>query len=121
MNFALLSSGMWLSLGATFALICLIVVTIALTLLFFVFKYMGHYFSKEKEKAELTPKVVVSSEKKAGVVTNDELAAIAIALYKYSEIMHEREETVLTINRVSRAYSPWSSKIYGLRQFPIKK
>jgi hypothetical protein len=54
-------------------------------------------------------------------VTTDELAAIAIALYKYSEKLHDTENMVLTLNRASKAYSPWSSKIYGLRQYPNKK
>jgi len=41
---------------------------------------------------------------------------MAIHLY-YSEI-HDKESEILTIDKVSRTYSPWSSKIYGLRQFP---
>lgn len=45
-------------------------------------------------------------------------AAIAAALYLYYNELHDQENTVLTINRVSRAYSPWSSKFYGLRQYP---
>lgn len=45
-------------------------------------------------------------------------AAIAAALYLYYNELHDQENTVLTINRVSRAYSPWSSKIYSLRQYP---
>ena len=32
--------------------------------------------------------------------------------------IHDKEDAVLTINKVSKTYSPWSSKIYGLRQFP---
>ena len=31
---------------------------------------------------------------------------------------HDAESTVLTINKVKRAYSPWSSKIYSLREVP---
>ncbi|MDR0794719.1 MAG: hypothetical protein LBE79_01490 [Tannerella sp.] len=54
-------------------------------------------------------------------ITNDELAAIAIALYKYSESLYHNELTMLTINRVSKMYSPWSSKIFGLRQIPNRK
>ncbi|MDR1402458.1 MAG: hypothetical protein LBJ60_01980 [Tannerellaceae bacterium] len=54
-------------------------------------------------------------------LTNDELAAIAIALYKYAEDLHDIENTVLTINRAAKVYSPWSSKIYGLTQIPHKK
>lgn len=45
-------------------------------------------------------------------------AAIAMALHLYYSDMHDKEDTVLTINQTSRTYSPWSSKIYGLRQFP---
>lgn len=43
-------------------------------------------------------------------------AAIAMALHLYFSEMHDKEDTVLTINQTSRTYSPWSSKIYGLRQ-----
>ena len=45
-------------------------------------------------------------------------AAIAMALHLYFSEMHDKEDTVLTINQTSRTYSPWSSKIYGLRQHP---
>jgi Na+-transporting methylmalonyl-CoA/oxaloacetate decarboxylase gamma subunit len=45
-------------------------------------------------------------------------AAIAMALHLYYSEMHDKEDTVLTINQTSRTYSPWSSKIYGLRQHP---
>ena len=34
---------------------------------------------------------------------------------------HDVEETILTISRVKRSYSPWSSKIYTLRENPHKK
>jgi len=124
MNLVLLLSGVSLQLGFTFALSCLVVVLVSMTLLFFVFKFMGRqYYFNKKEKATKIPDVIVNSggDKKTKGVTNDQLAVIAIALYKYSEIMHQHEEMVLTINRVSRAYSPWSSKIFGLRQFPNKK
>ncbi|MBK6914139.1 MAG: OadG family protein [Ignavibacteriales bacterium] len=45
-------------------------------------------------------------------------AAISMALHLYYSEIHDHEDTVLTINKISRAYSPWSSKIYGLRQNP---
>lgn len=49
--------------------------------------------------------------------TGEEIAAIAMALHDHFDA-HDRESTVLTINKVKRAYSPWSSKIYNLRQVP---
>lgn len=45
------------------------------------------------------------------------IAAIAMALNEHLDA-HDRESTILTINKVRRAYSPWSSKIYGLRETP---
>ncbi|NMB83070.1 MAG: hypothetical protein GYA14_14755 [Ignavibacteria bacterium] len=45
-------------------------------------------------------------------------AAISIALHLYMSELHDRESAILTISKVARTYSPWSSKIYGLRQYP---
>lgn len=49
--------------------------------------------------------------------SGEEIAAIAMALYQHLNA-HDTENTILTINKVKRAYSPWSSKIYGLRHVP---
>jgi len=35
----------------------------------------------------------------------------------YHSQIHDMESFKLTINKVSRNYTPWSSKIYGLRQY----
>lgn len=51
-------------------------------------------------------------------LTGELNAAIATALFLYFEEAHDFENTVLTIDKVRRPYSPWSSKIYGLRQNP---
>lgn len=45
------------------------------------------------------------------------IAAIAMALHDHLDA-HDHENTVLTINKVKRAYSPWSSKIYSMRHTP---
>jgi hypothetical protein len=66
---------------------------------------------------EEKPKAV--QVKKTTPIKEDEVfAAIAVALHFYKSDLHDHENAVLTINRVARTYSPWSSKIYGLRQFP---
>lgn len=49
--------------------------------------------------------------------TGEAIAAIAMAIHEHFNA-HDTESTVLTINKVKRAYSPWSSKIYGLRIVP---
>jgi len=50
-------------------------------------------------------------------VTGEVNAAISTALFLYFNEIHDKESNVITIKRVSRRYSPWSSKIYGLRNF----
>jgi len=112
--------------GFVLTIINITVVAIALTLLFFVFKAMGDFHVKTAVKKTETTNIAQSGDAKVNngktrVITNDELAVIAIALYKYSENLHDIEELTLTINKVSKIYSPWSSKIYGLRQIPNKK
>ena len=47
-------------------------------------------------------------------------AAIAMAIYEATEL-HDEERTILTIKDTERRYSPWSSKIYTLRELPNKK
>jgi hypothetical protein len=44
-------------------------------------------------------------------------AAIAIALYLHFNEIHDEESNIITIQRVSKTYSPWSSKIYNMRNF----
>lgn len=41
-------------------------------------------------------------------------AAIAAAIYLFMDEIHDKENRVVTIKRVSRTYSPWNSKIYGI-------
>ncbi|MCM1109904.1 MAG: OadG family protein [Clostridium sp.] len=48
------------------------------------------------------------------------IAAITMALHEHLDA-HDRESTVLTINKVRRAYSPWNSKLYGMRQLPSRR
>lgn len=118
--------------GGVMAIIAMGVVFTALAMLFLIFKLTGlafvkHGAMKEKraKKAEGKPQDAAVPEikvkAKEGTIAGEELAAIAIAMYQYSEDLHDIENTVLTINRGAKHYSPWSSKIYGLRQLPNKK
>ncbi len=49
------------------------------------------------------------------VLSGDETAAISMALHLVFDEMHDEESGILTIKKVSKAYSPWSSKIYAVR------
>jgi Na+-transporting methylmalonyl-CoA/oxaloacetate decarboxylase gamma subunit len=53
-------------------------------------------------------------EKPKVIMTGEENAAIAAALYLFFSELHDEEKYVMTIRKVSKTYSPWSSKIYGI-------
>jgi len=54
------------------------------------------------------------NEKQKVIMTGEENAAIAAALFLFFSELHDEEKYVMTIRKVSRIYSPWSSKIYGI-------
>lgn len=105
--------------GVGMAVIAMSVVFSALLLLYVVFKNtkkiysinLKNLFAKKEVAIEVAE---VSQEEISGEVN----AAIAMALHLYISELHDHEEAVLTIKKVARTYSPWSSKIYGLRNHP---
>lgn len=111
--------------GVLMAITAMAVVFSALLVLFVLFFLLGKAMSrmaakrKAGEKAAELIATAPKSNKEAG--GGAAIAAIAMALNQFQNELHDKQSTVLTINRVARAYSPWSSKIYGLRQVPNKK
>jgi glutaconyl-CoA/methylmalonyl-CoA decarboxylase subunit delta len=49
-----------------------------------------------------------------GEVPSGDIVAIAMALHLFYDEVHDDESNVITIKRIERRYSPWSSKIYGV-------
>ncbi|MFA9372237.1 MAG: OadG family protein [Labilibaculum antarcticum] len=45
-------------------------------------------------------------------------AAIAMALHIHFSQNHDDESNIITIKKVTKNYSPWSSKIYGVMNQP---
>ena len=44
-------------------------------------------------------------------------AAIAAAIYMYDEELHDDENTVITIEKVERAWTPWNAKYYNMNHY----
>lgn len=110
------------SLGIGMTVTAMAVVFLGLLILFLVFKQIGNAAiraSKKNAKKAADAGAVVADN--AGTESGEIFAAIATALYEMSDDNHDIENTVLTIRKVQRSYSPWSSKIYTLRQAPNKK
>ena len=105
------------------ALIGFVLVFVVLVLLIFVMKGMGWVFTRQKKAAKLAEKgAAAAAEEEHDAITDQEIAAAIItALKLYKSNLHDQESEMLTINRITRAYSPWSSKIHGLTQLPEHK
>lgn len=107
--------------GAAMAIIAMGVVFSALLLLFLSFKYIGFAFTTDWRRRALIKQGKIEEAQHIETSSSGELnAAIGLALYMYKSELHDIESLNLTINKVSRNYSPWSSKIYGLRQIQNK-
>ncbi len=107
------------SFATTIALVGYLVVFAALVLLYLVFYYLPSLLKLDLQKmlsGRNEDRIV--SEKDEIKVTGEVNAAIGMAIFLYINEMHDEESGVLTIKKISKRYSPWSSKIYGLRQNP---
>ncbi len=105
--------------GITVAVIGYLIVFLALVLSFFVFSNIPKiiYYKTRKELRKQKKQQIKEDDIH---LSGDLTAAIASALYFYYNELHDPESNVITIKRVRKRYSPWSSKIYGLRKWPTK-
>lgn len=83
-----------------------------------VFKFLGKFLGGDNKKVVQPSTEPLISQVPKSDLSGEINAAIAMALYLYSNELHDQENPVITMIKVSRTYSPWSSKIYGLRKSP---
>ena len=111
------------SVGVGMAITAMSVVFFGLLLLYVSFRLIGRAAVSFSRRNAMKSKEITNEEeareKKLGEAPGEVFAAIAMAMHE-SQNMHDVEDTVLTITRVKRSYSPWSSKIYTLRETPKK-
>lgn len=103
----------------TIIAMCIVIgALIILSLLFLCFgKISEKLLSKKKLVAQGKTKDDVDDDHEH-VDSGEAIAAIAAALAEHFNDQHDMEHTILTIRRLRRAYSPWNSKIYNIRQIP---
>ncbi|MBV6510733.1 MAG: OadG family protein [Ignavibacteriales bacterium] len=101
--------------GIGMTVIGMSVVFIALIILYLFLVNVAKVIYRQRKEKDAVGAEVKKSKQQIDAEVN---AAIAMALHLYMNELHDNEQTVLTINRMSKMYSPWSSKIYGLRQWP---
>lgn len=104
--------------GGQIAITAMLIVFCGLLVLFLCFRLVSVLSVRQARINKM--KATGASIENAKIASGEVYAAIAMALHEAGSDEHDWEETVLTINRVKRSYSPWSSKIYTLRHDPRK-
>lgn len=112
------------SAGVGMSITAMSVVFFGLILLYICFRGIGKLAIMLRRRNAMEAKDIKceeeAKEKKLGEAPGEVIAAISLAMHEVQNDVHDVEDTVLTITRVKRTYSPWSSKIYTLRELPKK-
>lgn len=105
--------------GASMTITSMLVVFSALILLYVVFRMIGKASAKVTQKKSENTSISKDGETTISEELSGEvLTAIFMALHENQNEVHDFENTTLTFSPVNKNYSPWSSKIYGLRELP---
>ncbi len=109
------------SFGGAITIIAMCIVLGALIVLSILFLIFGKISSSLLSKKKLESKGVTKEEvgeDHEDVDSGEVIAAIALAISQHLDQRHDIEDTILTIRRMRKAYSPWNSKIYNMREVP---
>ncbi len=99
-----------------------LVVFFALVLLVIIFTNIPKlYHIQIRKKLRRKGKYIDRPEGCCMAISGETNAAIGLALFLYFNELHDHENMVMTIDKVSRRYSPWSSKIYGLTNYNFNR
>jgi len=102
--------------GIMIAIVGVIIVFASLTIISLLIRLLKRLASMKKARGE-----EAASDEGLPVkngVSGEVVAAIATALQHHLFELHDDERTIITIKKVSRPYSPWSSKLYGMTPTP---
>ncbi len=104
-----------ISQGVAIAITGYIIVFLALMMLYYTFSILAKALAKNT-KRKLTKSGKTITDEKELHISGEVIAAISMAIFLSREL-HDKESDVLTIKRISKVYSPWNSRIYGMRFF----
>lgn len=99
----------------TVAIVGYVIVFSALVLLFFVYNLLPKFINFNVRRQ--LRKEGKCDDCEVMHIEGDVSAAISMALYLHLSEAHDEESDVITIKRISKQYTPWSSKIYSTNPF----
>ena len=108
--------------GGAITIIAMCIVLSALLILSILFLIFGKissslHKSRKREAHGVSQKDAAAHHEELD--SGEVIAAISMALAEHMGQGHDMEDTILTIRRMKKSYSPWNSKIYNLRVVPV--
>ena len=104
--------------GIAMAIIAMTIVFAALIFLYFIFKYIAKLYTIDLKKRFRKRSPDIGANAEVDEISGETLAAISLSLHLYHQQLQGLEDAVITFKNAAKNYSPWSSKIYGLRRTP---
>ncbi|MBD3288682.1 hypothetical protein GF337_07770 [candidate division KSB1 bacterium] len=105
--------------GVSIAIVGILIVFLSLVLLYFCMKLFIFLLEYSRDKHEnIMKRVSISGRTGKENISEEVVTAIAMAIQMSREEYHDIEKTIITLNRITKPYSPWSSKIHGIRKSP---
>lgn len=100
----------------TIIAMCIVIsALVVLSILFLIFGKVSEAILTAKKKKAKAAADHPEPEDGHDLAPGEVIAAISIALIQHFGDKHDVEDTILTIRRLQKSYSPWNSKIYNLR------
>ncbi len=100
--------------GVIIAITGYVIVFVALVLLYYFFSGLTKLLTWQIKNSLIKRGKLPPIKKDEDLhIPGEVAAAIATAIYLCRDL-HDDESNVLTIKKISKSYSPWSSKIYGI-------
>lgn len=109
------------SFGGAITIIAMCIVIgalIILSLLFLCFGKVSTAIISHKKRQAHGVTAETSEDHHDELDSGEVIAAIGLALAEHFGQGHDMEDTILTIKRMKKSYSPWNSKIYNMRHTP---
>ena len=111
-------------LGLTVASVS--VVFLVLIFLAIIFTQYGKMLMNIQKKravkaASATTPAATSQAASSVDVSGEVYAAIAAAVHLYHDELHDEENTIITIQKVERSWTPWNAKYYNMNQYFNKR
>jgi glutaconyl-CoA/methylmalonyl-CoA decarboxylase subunit delta len=93
-----------------------VTVFLALVILFYVFNSIPKLINIQVRQ-KLRKQGKIADADKELQMDGEVNAAISTALFLYFEEQHDEESRKITVKKIQRSYSPWSSKVYNMNDY----